>query len=340
MPTYYQLSTINHQLSTINHQPSTINKIKQIENICSQDVGRGIEPLAKFCQGALMGAAFSIAQHPSPHIAILTGFFIPHGTPPAAETDGLIGCAHLAAGLVRAEIPVRLVTDSLCANAVLRACQVAGVPPTINYQPSTINHQPSHVPLDILNVNSNTDSAVNAILNSWDHSLPPVSHVISIERAGPSFDGKVRNMRGNDITAYTAPLHLLFTNSKAISIAIGDGGNELGMGNLPRELVINNIKNGAEIACVIKSDYLIISGVSNWGAFGLLAALSLLRPDWKHGLTVGLNQLSDYQILKTIVDEKLAVDGVTGLPDLSVDGLPLSDHHQILAEILALIVDG
>ena len=74
-----------------------------------------------------MGAARSIAEHPSPHVAMITGFFIPHGTPPAAETDGPIGCAHLAAGLQRAGIPVRLVTDPLCLNAVKTAARAAGV---------------------------------------------------------------------------------------------------------------------------------------------------------------------------------------------------------------------
>ena len=45
------------------------------------------------------------------------------------------------------------------------------------------------------------------------------------------------NMRGRDITAWTAPAHLLFesvakTRPDVRTIGIGDGGNELGMGSL------------------------------------------------------------------------------------------------------------
>jgi hypothetical protein len=59
------------------------------------------------CRGAR-----SLAEHSSPHVAIITGFFMPYGNLPADETDGPIGCAQLAAGLHRVGIPVIIVTDS------------------------------------------------------------------------------------------------------------------------------------------------------------------------------------------------------------------------------------
>ena len=136
-------------------------------------------------KGGMLSAARSIAEHPSPHVAIMTGFFVPRATPPAAETDGPIGSAHLAAGLLKAGIPVRLVTDSLCLNAVKVAAQAAGIS--------------DEVPIDVVNVDalSVEDSTVAAIINSWRNAEPPISHAIAIERAGPGDDGIVWNMIGN-----------------------------------------------------------------------------------------------------------------------------------------------
>ncbi|WP_287243476.1 MULTISPECIES: glutamate cyclase domain-containing protein, partial [unclassified Okeania] len=167
----------------------------------------------------------------------MTGFFVPRGNPPAAETDGPIGCAHLAAGLLRVGIPVPLVTDPLCLNAVKVAAQAAGIS--------------DQVSVDVVPVNAASveDPSVASIVNAWQSAKPQVSHVIAIERAGPGYDGIVWNMIGKDITADTAPLHLLFTLNEIISIGIGYAGNELGMGTLPRELIAKGVSTGEKIAC-------------------------------------------------------------------------------------------
>ena len=49
-----------------------------------------------------------------------------------------------------------------------------------------------------------------------------ITHAISIERCGRSRDGSPRNMRGEDISAHTAPLDDLFTAGPWDTIAIGD----------------------------------------------------------------------------------------------------------------------
>ena len=298
-------------------------RIEKIETICGRDVGNGIEPLVQAARGGLLGAARSITEHPHPHVAIITGFFVPRATLPAAETDGPIGCAHLAAGLQRAGFPVRLVTDPLCLNAVKVAALAAGVS--------------AQVPVDVVPVEaaSAADSAVAAILNTWKSIDPPVSHVISIERSGPSADGTNRNILGQDITAETAPLHLLFNPSGITSIGIGDLGNELGMGSLPKALVAKTIKHGDRIACSIPCNHLIVCGVSNWGGIGLLAALALLRPDWQSQLTASLTLETDKQILTTLVYEGPAVDGDTAVQELAVDTFPWQYHGNVLTEILA-----
>lgn len=303
---------------------TVLAKIEQIESICGRDIGNGIEPLVEAAKGGLLGAACSIAEHPSPHIAIMTGFFVPHGTPPSAETDGPVGCVHLAAGLNHVGIPVRLVTDPLCLNALKVAAEAAGL---------------HTVPIDVVPVESRSrdDTAIASILNVWQDPKLPISHIISIERAGPSADGVIRNMRGDDITPHTASLEVLFTLSQTTTIGIGDAGNELGMGNLPKSLIAQCINTGEQIACTVPCHYLIVCGVSNWGAEGLLVSLALLRPEWARQLTQSLTVEMDRQILTTLVYKGPAVDGDRYIQDLFVDTLPWEHHGKVLDEILNVL---
>jgi D-glutamate cyclase len=216
------------------------------------------------------------------------------------------------------------VTDSLCINAVKTAV-VAADATSVSFDILPVQEARSH------------QQWIAALLNRWESMEPPVSHIISIERAGPGVDGIIRNMRGQDITAHTPPLHLLFSSNKIISVGIGDGGNELGMGNIPKQVISQSIRYGEKIACITKSDHLIVCGVSNWGATGLLTALSLLRPDWKAAIVLGLNTEIEFQILKTTVKYGPAVDGIKGVQSLSVDNLSWEIHAQVLDNLIELM---
>lgn len=305
------------------YSPKIIQKITQLETICGQDVGRGIHQLVQASKGGLLAAASSIAEHNKPHVAIITGFFLPHASPAAAETDGPVGCAQLATGLTLAGIPVRIVTDSLCFPTVQTAIVAAGIS--------------SQIVFDIIPTQSGGYHQVTSLLNRWETMKLPVSHVIAIERPGPGEDGIIRNMRGYDITAYTAPLHLLFKSKNIISIGIGDGGNEMGMGKIPKDIITKSILNGDKIACTTTCNHLIVCGVSNWGATGLLTALSLLRPDWKKAIFEILNPATEYHILESIVHQGFAVDGVSGKQSLSVDNLPYSFHAEFLQKAVEVV---
>ena len=57
--------------------------------------------------------------------------------------------------------------------------------------------------------------------------------------------------------------------------SIGDGGNELGMGKVQKQ-VEDHVSLGKEIACVVSSDYLITAGVSNWGGYAIAVGLYVL----------------------------------------------------------------
>ncbi|WP_301003883.1 glutamate cyclase domain-containing protein [Arsukibacterium sp.] len=61
--------------------------------------------------------------------------------------------------------------------------------------------------------------------------------IISIERPGFTSDNRYANMRGEDITARCASFDHFLSLASCPTIGIGDGGNEIGMGNMAAFLV-------------------------------------------------------------------------------------------------------
>ena len=95
--------------------------VDRIERLVQTDVGRNIGPLCEASRGGLWGAASALAAARPCRVGLITGFYVPMGSPPAAETDGPVGAALLARGLTAVGAPCRLATDEPCRNA----CEVA-----------------------------------------------------------------------------------------------------------------------------------------------------------------------------------------------------------------------
>ncbi len=289
--------------------------VDEIEQLIQVDVGRRVTALFEAARGGLRAAASALAMAPAARVGLITGFYVPQGSPPAAETDGPVGAALLARGLEAVGIRCRLATDEPCRSACVAALTGAGL---------------SDVAVDA--------ASVPAVVETWRRAQ--ISHALSIERCGRSADGAPRNMRGLDISSYTAPLDELFAAGPWETIAIGDGGNEIGMGSLPRELIAQHVDHGETIACATPARHLIVAGVSNWGAYGLLGALAVLRPDWRERLLACLDERLDQAILEATVNNGPAVDGVSRLRTMTVDHLDMTVHHSKLREIRALVQAG
>ncbi len=290
--------------------------IDAIEALIHRDVGRNIGALFAAARGGLRSAATALAATPAPNVGILTGFYVPQGQPPAAETDGPAAAALLARGLTDAGVPVRLLTDAPCRSAVRAALDGAGLA----------------LPIDAPALDADPTETVAA----W-RGLG-IDWVISIERCGPGADGAHRNMRGQDIGMHAAPLHKVFAAGPWHTIAVGDGGNEIGMGSIPRAILERDIAHGADIACVIPADHLIVAGVSHWGGYALLAALAMVRPAWRAAMLGALDPTLDRAILTSMLRFGPAVDGVTLRREATIDSLGMDRHHAILAAIRALAV--
>jgi hypothetical protein len=243
-------------------------------------------------------------------LGLITGFFVPRGDVAAAETDGPVGTALLAASLAACGVPARIAVDSPCADAVRAAVASAG----------------GGVTVDELGVVDRP--GIERVTEAWKQA--GVSHAIAIERCGIAGDGRPRNMRGDDVSPWTAPLDDLFLAGSWQKIGVGDGGNEIGMGKLPAGLIAKHVPNGARIACVTPCDHLVVAGVSNWGAYGLMAALALLRADWAPTIAKFLAAERDLAVTRAVVAEAGAVDGVTARREATVDGLGPEVHGALI----------
>jgi hypothetical protein len=293
--------------------------VDRIERLVQVDVGRNVAALFDAAGGGLRGAASVLLSARSGRVGFITGFYVPQGTPPAAETDGPLGAALLAKALGAVGIPCRLATDEPCRGACAAALVGAGA---------------RDVPIDIIALGA----PLAPLIETWRRA--GITHAISIERCGRSADGAPRNMRGQDIGSYTAPLDDLFVAGPWETIAVGDGGNEIGMGAISRALIARHIDHGETIACVTPAQHLIVAGVSNWGAYALIGALAALREDWRPPLLGCLDETLDRAVLEAMIEKGPAVDGVSRLPTLTVDNLDIATHHQVLRKIRTLVEHG
>ncbi|MBZ9611608.1 DUF4392 domain-containing protein [Rheinheimera maricola] len=173
-------------------------------------------------------------------------------------------------------------------------------------------------------ISVNQFDALPAIAEAALAQLKP-QLVISIERPGFNAQQRYANMRGEDISARCASFDYFLTQAHCPTIGIGDGGNEIGMGNVYQQVSALNIT-----PCVTQCDELIVADVSNWAAWGIAAMVSVLRGE---NLLPGAEPLTILQYLSA----KGSVDGVTRLNTLTEDGLAHTEGQQLIDDLELLI---
>jgi hypothetical protein len=146
-------------------------------------------------------------------------------------------------------------------------------------------------------------------------------------------------MRGQIVTEFMAPVEPLFANKsfrgQAVTIGIGDGSNEIGMGKIPWEVIATNVPNGAITACRVATDFNLVCGISNWGAYALGVGV------WKQAGKSFSPHLFNIETERIIGEKMVAeaglVDGMTGQRALLVDGLPWDVYSRPIAEMFSLL---
>ncbi len=151
------------------------------------------------------------------------------------------------------------------------------------------------------------------------------SLLIMIERPGAAADGRYYNIAGRDITDACRPAEPYVELLSCPVIAIGDGGNEIGMAKAGDVLQTLDIQ-----PAVSSCDELLVADVSNWAAYGLIAMAEFLQ-----NAPVVLTWLNAQQLLERLVQVG-AVDGVTHEAIATEDGLPPESGQQLIAAIQQL----
>ncbi len=168
--------------------------------------------------------------------------------------------------------------------------------------------------------------------------------LIAIERPGANEHGRYHAAKGFDLTEHCAKVDVLFEQAKARgirTIGIGDGGNELGSA-LIRETILAEVPFAAKCQCPcagttvpqFEPDVLVMAAISNWGAYGIEAALAVLlgRPEVLHSRDV------DHRVHDLCAAAGANNDG-PGLLDPGADAVPVHLHGH-LVELLGSIVQG
>jgi hypothetical protein len=328
-----------------------------IRNVIQDDVGnRGLrtdpaENLVTACAADLPAACRGLAETPRPAVAVITGFFIPHGQPPCAETDGPLGALFLARALVPLGMRVLFATDAYCLpalNAGLEACGLHEAVPVVGLPDPAAGQKLGPA----------------AYVRAFAQAAGPLTHLIALERVGPSHttesvqasaqtrvvaldlfqrevppehQDRCHTMKGRDITDAMSPAHWLIEHahdlgSKVTTIGIGDGGNEIGMGKIVWEVIRRNIPGGSIVACRVPADHLIVCGVSNWGAYGLATGVRLLREAPFDPQLFAIDR--ERELLQVMVERGPLVDGVTGLRTATVDGLEFDRYAEPLRKLM------
>jgi hypothetical protein len=163
------------------------------------------------------------------------------------------------------------------------------------------------------------DRREHEALDALAHFAPEA--LISIERPGQAADGEYYNMRGECISERTACFDSFMIFANCPTVAIGDGGNEIGMGKVAGALEKLNI-----VPAATGCDELIVADVSNWGAYGIISFLSL----WSE--RDFLHEIVPLDILRYI-SELGSVDGVTRENRLTEDSLEVHEGESVIQEL-------
>jgi hypothetical protein len=346
--------------------PETI--LAALAELVQEDVGcRGLradphDNLITATAGDFAAACRSIADMPQPRLAVVTGFTIPGTDPPTAETDGPLGALFLARALVPIGLDVALAADGTAVPALaagLRACGLAERVPLVTLPDAPGAYEGT--------IRERSHALHHDYLMRFTTEVGSVTHLIALERAGPNHTresigfegaseawelfprevpeaqrGRCLSMRGRDVTPFTRPAHLLFEKlpwamvGGRTTIGIGDGGNEIGMGKLPWATVRRNVPQGGLVACRVPADHLIVAGVSNWGAYALAAGVRRLRGAPPDPALYDVER--ERELLRLMVEAGPLVDGVTGEPTVTVDGLTFERYAQVLRRLGEMVI--
>ena len=276
------------------------------------EVAREISP-----EPLVLAAARLLDRAPC-SIAIVTGAAVPNHMP-VGENDGPFGSVVLAAALTRIGHTVTIYTDPDALPPIAMLAKRAG--------------------LDIEVLPLGLGDTAQQVKIAEKHDL-----FVAIERLGGNRNGFIYGVTGVSRSPHRANVDTIFTTATKLgkpTLAIGDGGNEIGFGKvhaelekrLPEHTMAAKTPCGGGVFSVVPTDVLAVGTSSNIGAYGVVAGLALLKKD------ASLCHTPEEEVALHHVGVGLGlVDGGGGGLIPACDGIP-ADANAALVRLMQNIVE-
>lgn len=304
---------------------------------CSARKLTGDEPLTYAAAKKLVEVT-----NPGDVVFFLTGLLVRSAfTPYVAESDGPVGIAILIYTLQRALgiTPVIVADETMVEplTTVMRYVGYSRIPIETVEQACAPSKRPTRA-FAIITMSEDEISAAQEAETFLNRYQPAA--IISCERGGPNVFGVTHNSQGKDISKGHCRSDLLFKlgekrQGRPVTIGIGDGGNEVGMGNISADLYewlphgdICCCGCGGGIIPETRCAVLVTSTVSNWGASALAAAVAIMKKD--------VSALATEQVHHRALEGTAAagfIDSPTGEVAPRVDGMDMPVHLAIARQL-------
>lgn len=258
--------------------------------------------------------------------------WLPHG-----ETDGPSGIAVLARVLAGLGVRSCVLSEERFLPGIAASVQAAGTPLLAEEFWGLRNNAACVLPFPT------GAEASQAFVDQLLDRMPRISAAFFVEKPGPNVRGAFHNSSGKPKDPdWLAHAHLLVEPLRArgaLTVGVGDGGNEIGFGRI-REHLADLHLHGRDCGCpchgglldATEVDFLLPAAVSNWGAYSIAAALALAS---RHFMA-----LPEWEQVQGSVAAPIAhgaVDGYSGLAVPTVDGTSLAANQAIYALVLEVL---
>lgn len=217
-------------------------------------------------------------------VYIITGFILlPFHLP---EMDGMVGSILLAKALIKAyEVKPIIICPQDNEKAVHKCANAVGL--HVIKEIDKLKELPHS--LGMILFTKEKEEAVSQAEWMMMNCMPKA--VVSIEAPGANLCGEYHNAVGLNVTKLEAKTDILFEKLKqngVLNIAIGDLGNEIGMGAIA-DHILQYIPYSGQGQCKCEcnggilakseADHIITATVSDWGCYGMIASIAFLQND-------------------------------------------------------------
>lgn len=242
---------------------------------------------APLCVNSAMKLAETIKE--GDLVYIMTGFvLLPFKK---AEMDGIVSSVLLARALVKAFGAKPVI---ICPEDNVIAVENLAVCVGLHLYKSVDELKQYPVSMGVMTFTKDKSKAEECADIIIAQGVP--SAVISIECPGENEKGVYHNATGLDVTEIEAKQDVLFEKLRdmgVLNIAVGDLGNEIGMGTIGdyiKKYIPYAEKGGCSCGCGggiaarTKTDNIITATVSDWGCYAMIAMLAYIleKPDVMH----------------------------------------------------------